>query len=90
MDHQNDIICCCLFRVTSCKLWRQVGESFRPPKHCLNMRHIKCIMVNYLTLMVYRWKLQGLKRRKSLVESNPKEALSGFAEVVCMETDKAG
>ncbi|CAI0427077.1 unnamed protein product, partial [Linum tenue] len=48
-------------QVTSCKLWRQVGESFRPPKHCLNMRSIKCVMVNFLSLMVYQLRQQGPK-----------------------------
>ncbi|CAI0427076.1 unnamed protein product, partial [Linum tenue] len=65
-------------QVTSCKLWRQVGESFRPPngflskivlesaffssfRHCLNMRSIKCVMVNFLSLMVYQLRQQGPK-----------------------------
>ncbi|XP_039068715.1 AT-rich interactive domain-containing protein 5-like [Hibiscus syriacus] len=39
-------------QVTSCKLWRQVGESFNPPKHCLSMKSINCMALYSLILFL--------------------------------------
>ncbi|KAI4386889.1 hypothetical protein MLD38_004768 [Melastoma candidum] len=68
-------------RVTSCKLWRQVGESFRPPKTCTT--------VSWTFRGFYEKALLDFEREKTLSgELNIQAPLP--AEPMCIDNQASG